>query len=90
MPHDSIRQPVPPRRPPAIPSAAPAGTLPYATPPRPRKSWPRRAWNHVRYHYEDRLGNAIMFGVTVLAMMFLILLIRPWWGYAILREFGLL
>jgi len=60
------------------PLAAPRDSiLPYEPPPRPRKSLPRRAWNWVRYHVEDRVGNAIMFCIGVIGMMLFILLTRP-------------
>ena len=48
--------------------------LNYATPPRPRKSWPRRAYNWVRYHLEDRVGNAIM---CIFAPLVVFAMVRP-------------
>ena len=61
--------PPPPPRDPIISYSQP--------PPRPRKSLPRRAWNWIRYHIEDRMGNAIMFCIAVIGMTLLILLTRP-------------
>ena len=57
----------------------PAGaTLSYASPARPRKPWPRRALNWMRYHLEDRVGNAIMWivGVPILGV-FVFVIFRP-------------
>jgi hypothetical protein len=56
--------------------------LAYEPPPRPRKSLLRRTWNWVRYHVEDRVGNAIMFGIGVIGIMLIILFTRP--GFIVL------
>jgi hypothetical protein len=66
-PHGFVPPPPAPRDP----------ILSYAQPPRPRKSLPRRACNWVRYHIEDRAGNAIMFCITLIGVMLLLLITRP-------------
>ena len=56
----------------------PGATLSYASPGRPRRPWPRRAWNWARYHLGDRLGNVIMWcvGVPIIGLGAFVLL-RP-------------
>jgi hypothetical protein len=72
-----------PPQPPLPPSG---GVINYARhDPRPRKSLPRRAWNWVRYHVEDRAGNAIMFTLVVIGMSLLFLITRPSFVRAVLE-----
>ena len=68
------RKSVSPRLPPTFVPPAAGATLNYATPGRPRKRWPRRLWNWVRYHVEDRVGNAIMW---IFAPLVIFVLVRP-------------
>ena len=72
--------------PPPAQSPVPGRIIGYAQPqPRARKSLPRRAWNWVRYHVEDRAGNAIMFTLAVLGMSLLFLVTRPSFLRAVLE-----
>ena len=72
------RKPVTSRLPPIVTAPPPGSTLNYAAPVRPRKPWPRRAWNWVRYHLEDRVGNAIMWTVgSVVVGLIAFVIYRP-------------
>ena len=55
----------------------PAGSVLDYQQPRRTKSLPRRIINHIRYHYEDRLGNMIMWVVGPLCFLFLFVAWRP-------------
>ena len=81
----SLHQPSQPQRkpttrgiPPTFVPPPPGATLNYATPAPPRKPWHKRARNWVRYHLEDRVGNAIMWvvGVPIIGLLAFIM-VRP-------------
>jgi hypothetical protein len=62
----------------------PGSVLEYQQP-RRKKSLYRRIVNHIRFHYEDRLGNAIMWVVGPIAIAILILMLRPSFWILLMR-----
>jgi hypothetical protein len=77
-------RPVASRRPPVMVAPPPGSILEYQQP-RRRKSLPRRIINHVRYHYEDRAGNLIMWIVGPLCIAALLFIWRPSFWIMVMR-----
>jgi hypothetical protein len=73
------RKPAASRRPPVIVPPPPGGVLDYQQP-RRQKSLYRRIVNHIRFHYEDRMGNIIMWivGPIIIIVIFLLPRISLW------------